>query len=242
MNFSYFGQLKMNALITGATKGIGRAIAEKFAQKGANLAVCARTETDVMKLKESLSKKFSTEVIAAACDMAEEKQVKAFAAAVKRKWKRLDVLVNNAGIFLPGNVTGMKEASMRKMMDANFYSAYYMTREVLSLMLPHHCGHIFNMCSVASLKGYPHGGLYSITKHALLGLSRALREELKEHGIRVTTLLPGATYTPSWQHSALPEQRFMDVSDVASIVWDIYSLSERTVVEEILLRPMLGDI
>jgi short-subunit dehydrogenase len=232
----------MNILITGATKGIGRAIAEKFAEKGAGLAVCARTEKDVVRLKGSLAKKTKAEVIAVPCDMADKKQVKAFAAQVKKRWDKLDVLVNNAGIFLPGKVTAKKEPGMEEIMAANFYSAYYITREVLPLMLPHRSGHIFNMCSVASIKAYPQGGLYAISKHALLGFSRTLREELKEQGIRVTTLLPGATYTPSWLSSGLPEQRFMDVKDLAQIVWDIYSLSERTVVEDILLRPMLGDI
>jgi len=232
----------MNILITGSTKGIGRAIAEKFAEKGAGLAVCARTEKDVMRLKESLSKKFSADVIAVTCDMADKRQVKSFAANVKKKWKKLDVLVNNAGIFLPGRVTDKKEAGVEQIMAANFYSAYFITREVMPLMLPHHSGHIFNMCSVASIKAYPQGGLYAISKHALLGFSRTLREELKEQGIRVTTLLPGATYTPSWLSSGLPEKRFIDVRDIAQVVWDIYSLSERTVVEDILLRPMLGDI
>jgi len=232
----------MNILITGATKGIGRSIAEKFAAQGANIAFCARTEKDVKRLKELLSKKFSVKVIGVACDMAEKKQVKALASQVKKNWKQLDVLVNNAGIFLPGKVTDSKDAEMEQIMAANFYSAYFLTREMLNLMLPHRSGHIFNMCSVASLKAYPQGGLYAISKHALLGFSRTLREELKEHNIRVTTLLPGATYTSSWQSSGLPEQRFMDAKDLAQVVWDIYSLSERTVVEDILLRPMLGDI
>lgn len=232
----------MNILITGATKGIGRAIAEKFAEHGAGLAVCARTGKDVTRLKDSLLKNFNADVIAVTCDMADKGQVKAFAAQVKKRWKKLDVLVNNAGIFLPGRVTDNKEAGMEQIMEANFYSAYFITREVLPLMLPHRSGHIFNMCSVASIRAYQQGGLYAISKHALLGFSRTLREELKEKGIRVTTLLPGATYTPSWLSSGLPEQRFMDVKDVARIVWDIYSLSERTVVEDILMRPMLGDI
>src|ERR1051325_3579371 len=205
----------MNVLITGATKGIGLAIAEKFAEQGANIAICARTEKDVLRLKDSLPKRFRVKVIADVCDVADKEQIKKFAVSVKKSWKQLDVLVNNAGIFIPGNVTDKKEAGMEQIMAANFYSAYYLTREMLNLMLPNRSGHIFNLCSVASLKAYPHGSLYSVSKHALLGLSRALREELKEQGIRVTTLLPGAIYTSSWENAGLPEKRFMDVKDIA---------------------------
>lgn len=231
----------MTILITGATKGIGRAIAEKFAEKGFDVAVCARNAKDVAQFEKYLTSKYKVQVIAQACDAGDKKQVKAFAAKVKKKWKKLDVLVNNAGIFIPANVTENKGA-MELSMDANFYSAYYFTNELLSLMLPHKSGYIFNMCSVASIKAYPSGGCYSVSKHALLGLSRALREELKPHNIHVTSIIPGATYTDSWAASGLPEKRFMGVKDVADTVYNIYSLSDRAVVEEILLRPMLGDI
>lgn len=232
----------MKVIITGASKGIGRAIAEKFAAEGADIAICARSEKELKSLEKLLTKKYGIHVIAAMHDLSDKKQVKDFAALVKKKWKRLDVLVNNAGTFVPGKVLDEKDGTMEKLMQVNFFSAYHLTREVLSLMLPHRAGHIFNMCSVAGLKAYPNGGSYSISKHALLGFSRALREELKPHHIRVTSLFPGATYTPSWESSGLPEERFMDVKDVAKLIYDIYSLSERAVVEEVVMRPMLGDI
>ncbi len=232
----------MNVLVTGATKGIGRAIAEKFAKEGAEIAICARNEKDLKQFEKYLADKYSAKVLAVPCDVSDKKQVKAFAGKVKKKWKRLDVLVNNAGIFLPGNVTEKKEAGLEQMMALNFFSAYFMTRELLNLMLPHRSGHIFNMCSVASLKAYSHGGLYSVSKHALLGFSRALREEMKEHNIRVTSVFPGATYTPSWAGVDLPESRFMDAKDVADLIFEIYSLSERSVVEDVVLRPMMGDV
>ena len=98
------------------------------------------------------------------------------------------------------------------------------------------------MCSIASIKAYPNGGSYAISKFALLGFSKVLREELKEFGIRVTAILPGATRTASWDGVELPDDRFMKVEDVADTIFSAYSLSSRSVVEEILIRPQLGDI
>jgi short-subunit dehydrogenase len=109
-------------------------------------------------------------------------------------------------------------------------------------MIARKSGHIFNMCSIASIKAYANGGSYAITKFALLGFSKCLREELKPVGIRVTSILPGATRTASWEGVDLPDERFMRVEDVAETVYGAYSLSQRSVVEEIIIRPQLGDI
>jgi hypothetical protein len=98
------------------------------------------------------------------------------------------------------------------------------------------------MCSIASIKAYPNGGSYAISKFALLGLSKVLREELKPFGIKVTAILPGATKTASWDGVDLPDDRFMMAEDIAETVFAAYSLSSRSVVEEILIRPQLGDI
>jgi len=103
-------------------------------------------------------------------------------------------------------------------------------------------GTIFYMASIASIQAYPGGLAYCAAKHGLLGLARAVRADTKEHGIRVTALLPGATVTPRWEGADLPEDRFMPPEDIARAVLDIYHLTERSVVEEIVLRPQLGDI
>jgi NAD(P)-dependent dehydrogenase (short-subunit alcohol dehydrogenase family) len=89
---------------------------------------------------------------------------------------------------------------------------------------------------------YANGGSYCISKYALLGMTKVLREEMKEHGVRVTAIMPGATLTTSWEGTELPEDRFMNAEDVAHAVWGAYALSERSVVEEIVIRPQLGDI
>jgi NAD(P)-dependent dehydrogenase (short-subunit alcohol dehydrogenase family) len=103
-------------------------------------------------------------------------------------------------------------------------------------------GHLFYMCSVASVKAYPGGVAYCAAKHGLLGLARVVREETKEHGIRVTAIMPGATFTRSWGDAGLPEERFMLPEDIGRTLVDVYRLSGRSVVEEILIRPQLGDV
>ncbi len=103
-------------------------------------------------------------------------------------------------------------------------------------------GHIFNMCSIASLKAYPNGGSYSISKYALLGFSDNLREELMEDGIKVTAICPGATYTPSWEGSGVEPDRIMESADIAAMLWSAYNLSPQANVEMIILRPVKGDI
>ena len=131
---------------------------------------------------------------------------------------------------------------MEKLMNVNFYSAYYFTRAMIDKLIDQKKGHIFNMCSVASFMAYEHGGSYSVAKFALLGFSKSLREEMKDKGIKVTSVMPGATFTPSWEGIDLPESRFMKVEDVASAVYNAYTMSDQTVTEEIVLRPQLGDI
>jgi short-subunit dehydrogenase len=103
-------------------------------------------------------------------------------------------------------------------------------------------GHIFNLCSVASLAAYPGGGAYSISKFALLGFSKNLRNELKEHGIKVTAVIPGAAYTDSWKSSGISEERFMQAADIAKMVYAASQLSPQAAVEEIVMRPQLGDL
>ena len=103
-------------------------------------------------------------------------------------------------------------------------------------------GHIFNICSTASITAYTNGGSYCISKFAMYGMSKVLREELKADQIRVTSVMPGATFTASWEGVDLPEDRFMKPEDVAEMIFTTYQLSDRTVVEDLVIRPQLGDL
>ena len=232
----------MNVIISGATKGIGRAIAEIFARNGATVAICARNATDLQTFKAHLETTYKTEVLTYTCDVSVREQVQAFAAYVTERWSTVDVLINNAGFFMPGQVINEAEGNLEAQINTNLYSAYYLTRGVIPAILPQRKGYIFNICSIASFTAYPSGGSYSISKFAMLGLSKALREELKPHNISVTSVMPGAVLTASWEGTNLPDSRFIDVEEVALLIYNTAQLSPRTVVEDIVIRPMLGDI
>lgn len=235
----------MNKLIvvSGGTKGIGRAIAEEFVKKGFDAAVCARNSNELAKLKNELERMYKgSRVFVHPADMSVKEQVRSFADFIISLNRPIDVLVNNAGYFVPGEIATEEAGVLEQMMDANVFSAYHLTRGLIASMKKNKSGHIFNMCSIASIKAYANGGSYAITKFALLGFSKCLREELKNDGIRVTSIMPGATKTASWDGVDLPDERFMRVEDVAEIVYSSYALSTRSVVEEILIRPQLGDI
>lgn len=235
--------MNKTAVITGATKGLGRAIAEIFAHHHFDLCVCARTESDLEAMKADWAQLFpKSQLHTFPADLGKKSEVLEFAGFVRKTWPQLDVLVNNAGVFIPGRVSDEREGTLETLLETNLFSAYHLTRAIMPLMRPHQRGHIFNMCSIASIVAYPNGGSYSISKFALLGFSKCLREELKLEGIKVTAILPGATWSDSWRGVDVPTERLMQADDVAKAVWAAYNLSEAAVVEELILRPQLGDL
>jgi short-subunit dehydrogenase len=233
----------MNVLITGASKGIGKEIAKKFASEGFDLVLCARNQKDLdLLVTELKDKNPKINIISQTCDVSKKEEVTKFSSWIKKSCKSLDILVNNAGMYTPGQVHKEKDGLLEQMIETNLYSAYHITRGLLDLMISKKSGHIFNVCSIASIKAYLDGGSYCISKFAMLGFSKVLREEMKEYNIRVTSVLPGATLTSSWDGAEVNPDRLMKPEDVASIIYDSYKINERTNVEEIILRPILGDI
>lgn len=233
----------MNAVITGATKGIGRSTAELFAKRGINMAICSRNQSDLEEFSRALlTINSKIEVIYQVCDVSSKSEVLAFANFVKGHWSEIDILINNAGIFLPGEILLEKDGHMESQMETNLYSAYHLTRFCMPWILKSKQAHIFNICSVASILAYPNGGSYSISKFALLGFTKVLREELKSKAVKVTAVLPGATWSFSWEGADFPEDRLMQADDIAIAIWSALQMSPSAVVEEILIRPQLGDL
>ena len=223
--------------ISGGSKGIGLAIARRFHQADYRVVIAARGEAALQAAAKALPG-LRTHV----CDMADKTAVQALAHTLNQTYGPLDVLVNNAGVFRPGAIHEEADDAYELMMRTNVDSAYYLTKGVLPLMLGQGRGTIVNLASIASQGAYPNGGSYSISKYALLGFSRNLRAELRPKGIRVVSILPGATWTDSWAGVDLPESRLMPAEDIAELVWSSCRVSARTVVEEIVLRPQAGDL
>ncbi|RMG63773.1 MAG: SDR family oxidoreductase [Bacteroidetes bacterium] len=223
--------------ISGASKGIGRAIARRFLIEGWEVIICARGAAALETARAEMPG-----LITLPCDMGDKAAVKALAETLNTQFGPLDVLVNNAGIFEPGQIHTEPDERYEQLMRVNMDGTYYLTKGVLPPMMDRKQGTIVNMASIASLNAYENGGSYSITKYALLGFSKNLREEMKPHGIRVISIMPGAVLTASWEGVDVPAERLMPPEDVADLVWTSCALSPRTVVEDIVLRPQLGDL
>lgn len=238
----------MHIVITGASRGIGKAIATLFAEKGHSLYLTSKTESALQKTAEELAGLYPGLVIRAkAFDLGDAAQAKAFGAWVLAQGILPDVLINNAGTFQPGNISDEPASTLESQIAANLYSAYHVTRSLLPAMMkpaaqPGLARHIFNMCSIASLDAYPNGGAYSISKFALHGFSKNLREEMKPHGIKVTAVFPGAVLTDSWGDFDNSSNRIMLPEDIAQLIYAATQLSPQACVEDIVIRPQLGDL
>ena len=229
-------------LITGASRGIGKAVAEIFAANGHDLLLSSRNEVALYKVMEELLTKCpSVSVKAKAFDLSTKEQAKALGAWCLGLGVP-DILVNNAGLFEPGSVYNEPEGQLENQLAIHVNSAYHLTRTLLPKMMERKSGHIFNMCSIASLHAYKNGGAYSISKFAMYGFSKNLREEMKPHGIKVTAVLPGAALTDSWEGFDNSSKRIMEAEDIAKMIYTASQLSAAACVEEIVIRPQLGDL
>jgi len=245
----------MNPLlvVTGGTKGIGRAVVERFVEGGFDAVVCARNEAELGQLKQEIESSIADvlagfddadvpRIFTLAADLSRREAVNELIDYTRSLGRPVDVLVNNAGVFMPGQIHNEPEGTLEATLALNVASVYHLTRGLIGGMMERRQGHIFMMGSTASITAYPNGGSYCISKFALLGMAKVLREEMKPHSVKVTSILPGATLTNSWAGTDLPADRFMKASDVAEAIWSAYNLSASAVVEEILVRPQLGDI
>src|SRR5690606_1466808 len=234
--------MSKSILVTGGTKGIGKAISKKFVANGYDAFTCSRNLSDLVQLKEEVERTYpDRRLCIKVSDLAVKEAVKASADSVKEEGSP-DVLVHNTCIFIPGSIHSEPEGNFEQMMQTNLYSAYYLTREFASDLIDRRSGHIFSMGSIAGMTAYANGGSYAISKWALRGFTQCLRQELMEYNIKVTSILAGATMTASWEGVDLPEERFIKAEDVAESVWAAHNLSENSVLEEIVIRPQLGDL
>jgi 3-oxoacyl-[acyl-carrier protein] reductase len=227
----------MNAVITGGTKGIGRAIAIKLATQGYNLAICARDQNALSDLKKELEN-MGIQVFIFSADMAEKTAVYAFCEAVKNMMTTVDVMVNNTGSFLTGSILDEDDDQFEQMLQINLNASYYCGKYFGKIMREQRYGHVFNICSVASKQIAENAGSYSVTKAAMFSLNNVFREELSKYNVKVTAVLPGSTLTSSWSGTTIPKERFVQPEDIAESIWSVLSLSSGANVDEITIKPI----
>lgn len=230
-------------LITGASQGIGAAIANVFAKEvpGAQLALVARNAANLAAVAADCEAHGAT-AAAFPCDVTDADAVTRLAAAIEVRYGRVDVLVNNAGVFAPSAFLDTTVEQFDTIVAANLRSAFLLTKAFLPGMVARKFGDVFFMSSIAGLDAYPQSSAYCAAKFGVTGLAKVVRAETRESGVRVCTVCPGATWSPSWSSSGVEPERIMPAEDVARAFLDIYRLGRNTVVEEIVLRPQLGDL
>ena len=235
----------MNKLVvvTGGTQGIGKAIVEKFAEEGFDIIICARNQITLNSLQAELNSQFpSIKIDTLSVDLSRRDDVQKFIEFVKDFNRPVDVLVNNAGVYLPGTSFDEPEGQLETLINTNLYGPYHLTRGLIKDMIDRKLGYIFNICSIASIMAYKNSGSYTISKFAMLGFTKSLRDEMKPFNIRVTAVILGAVLTSSWDGMDIPAERFIKPHDVANSLFSAYTLSDSSVIEELLIRPQLGDL
>ena len=232
----------MIVIVTGASRGIGKAIAMRFADAGNLVLINSRNAVNLKAAATEISNACRQgEVHYKACDLSDSLQASEFASWCLQ-FGHPEILINNAGEYLPGNCIDEENGNLEKLIGSNLYSAYYVTRGIAPEMINQRKGHIFNICSIAALDAYEGGGSYSISKFAMHGFSKNLRYELRSSNVKVTTVFPGAVFTDTWKGFDNSSGRIMEASDIAESVYCCSILSPQAVVEEIILCPQLGDL
>jgi len=235
--------MKKNALITAATKGMGRAVSIALAKEDINLAICARNEQDLADFKSELKNiNPAIKVVTVVTDCSVKDEVLHFAGIAGQELGFISIIVNNVGIYEPSAILDDNEDTFQKSVNTNLAPAYLLYRYFGKAMIAAREGHIFNICSVASLNPVVEAGTYSVTKFALLGLTKVMRLEMQQHNVKVTAIIPGSTLTNSWDGVKVEKDTMVLPDDVASAIINIYKMSPGANVDEIIIRPTGGQI
>lgn len=233
----------MNAIVTGATKGMGRAIVMELAANNYNITFCARDENQVQAFLDELRKGYPHLLFfGMRADMEDSSDVSGFAEFAARNFGQADVLINNAGLYIPSELMNEDERCLLRQMQVNVFAPHFLSKFFAAKMIELGRGHIINICSIASLEPVTRAGSYSISKTALLGLTKALREELRPAGVKVTAVLPGSTLTDSWSGTDLPSDWFILSQDIAKSIINCLQMSSGTNIDEIIIRPLYGKV
>ncbi len=222
------------AVITGAGKGIGLAIAEALAAEGVHLGLIARTASDLESLSSELKDKYGVNVFVQAADVSVRAEIEAAVQALHEQLGAIDILINNAGIASFGKLVDMDPEEWERIIRVNLMGAYYTTRAALPFMIEQNSGNILNVASTAGERGFATGSAYCASKAALIGMSEALMQEVRKSNIRVVTLNPSTVNTELATNNNLPigdEDRMMQPEDVADLALATLKLPARVFVK-----------
>jgi NAD(P)-dependent dehydrogenase (short-subunit alcohol dehydrogenase family) len=230
------------ALISGASRGIGLAIARALAAQGCHLLITGRNLRQLEKVSREVARQ-KVRVVAQTCDVRDPKSVKALAAVARKQFRHVDILINNAGISQPSrSVDKLDYDTWRDVIDTNLTGTFLVTHEILPLM--RRGGTIVNNLSLAATRVFAGMSAYDASKYGALGFTDTLREELRPKGIRVVALIPGATDTDIWNTlwPDAPRKKMMSPETVAAALVSALCLPENSTVEEIKLQPTTGTL
>ena len=233
---------KKIALVTGGSRGLGRAIAETLAKEGCLVIIAGRDEQALGVVSAAISRAGGTAYVRH-CDVRNEKSVDALASAIHKQFGRLDILVNNAGIaHVTATVDQLSTEAWREVLDTNLTGMFLVTRAMLPMM--HSGATIINNLSISAKTVFAGMAAYNASKHGALGLTDTLREELRPRGIRVVSLVPGATDTEIWQQfwPDAPREKMMSPASIATVVIAALKMPGSATVSELEITPTGGSL
>lgn len=233
---------RKSVLITGSTKGMGNAIANKFASVNYDLVLIARSDKDLQEQKKALLEKYKIEVHCISADLSEKKQIQKISETLENIGLLPDILVNNLGVYQMSTLLDEEDGTMEKIMNINYYSGYHLTKLLLPKMLDRDSGHIFSICSFANIQPVKEAFAYTVSKYAVYGFIKTLREMLIDTNVKTTAVIPGSTLTSSWEGTSINEERFILAEDIAESIFVASNLSKGACMEEIIIRPQHGQI
>lgn len=222
------------AIITGAGKGIGRALAIALAKEGVHLGLVARTAADLESLGQFVNEQYGVKAIAAVADISVQSEAEAAFAVLSQELGAVDILINNAGIAQFGNLLEMEPEQWKRIVDVNLMGTYHMLRAVLPGMIENSKGDIINISSTAGERGFATGSAYNASKFAVMGLTEAVLQEVRKHNIRVTALTPSTVNTDLAVNAGLKigeEDHMMQPEDVAELALAALKLPSRVFVK-----------
>ena len=226
------------AIVTGGTKGIGKAIADSLIRAGVNVAISARDPREIEATLSDLNASKSGRAIGFPCDVRDYSQVQTFIKSTIAAFHRVDILVNNAGIGIFSSVEQMSPDDFRALLETNLFGVYYCCHEVIPVMKQGGGGYIFNISSLAGANAHPRMAAYNASKFGLNGFSEALMQEVRHDGIKVSYIMPGSVNTHFGGDEPSSEQSWqLQPEDVAHVVMDLLSYPDRSFPSRVELRP-----